>query len=195
MSPSKLAFEPTVREAFDFLVSKFRFTCETSNPTSVTYLSSATEVEITLDLRSYEVDVELKRRGTTRSFPLHRVIELSSPEEARRWRLVQTSNSARMKEFIPKLAGLLGQYGERALRGDPNTFQKLKKLEESDAMRTTRDFQISHARRLAEHEWQCRNYSKLVSLLSPIQEELTSSEFARFVYAKRRLAERNRGED
>jgi hypothetical protein len=195
MSLFKLGFEATVRKAFDFLVSKFRFKCETCGPTLVTYLSSATEVEITLDPRSYEVGVELKRRGTTRSFPLHRVIELSSPEEAREWRLVQTSNPARVKEFVPKLASLLGQYGELALRGDPSTFQKLEKLEESDAMRTTRDFQISEARRLAEHEWQCRNYSKVVSLLSPVQEELTDSEFARFVYAKRRLAERNRGEE
>jgi hypothetical protein len=73
------------------------------------------------------------------------------------------------------------------LQGDAKTFMKLADLEESDAMRTTRDFQVKAARKLADQEWHARNYADVVSLLSPIQEELTDSEFARFRYAKKRL--------
>jgi hypothetical protein len=194
MSPSDLGFEPTVRQAFGFLSSKFGFTCSKSTPTSVLYRSASVEVEIILDLRSYEIDVEVKRIGRDRSFPLYRVIELTSPTEAQRWRLVQTSTAARVKEFIPQLASLLQKYGGPTLLGDPKMFAELRSLEESGAMRTTREFQIREARRLAEHEWQSKNYAKLVSILSPIQEELTDSEFARFVYAKKRLESgQNRG--
>jgi hypothetical protein len=187
MSPSDLHFEPTVREAFGFLSSKFAFTCRESSPISVLYASGRVEVEVTLDPRSYEIGVEVKRIEENRSFPLHRVIELSSPTEAARWRLVQTSTPERVDEFVPKLASLLQKYGDSALSGDPKTFARLTDLEESDAMRTTRDLQIREARRLADHEWQCRNYAKMVSILSPIQEELTDSELARFLYARKRL--------
>jgi hypothetical protein len=133
------------------------------------------------------VSVEVKRQGESQSFALHRIIELASPVEAQRWRLVQTSTAERVHEFIPKLAHLLEKYGGAALSGDPNVFAELARLEETHAMRTTREFQIREARRLAEHEWQCRNYLKVVSILSPIQEELTDSELARFLYAKKRL--------
>jgi len=134
--------------------------------------------------------VEVKRIPENRSFPLHPIVELSSLPEAQRWRLVQTSTPERVEEFVPKLASLLQKYGEMALSGDAKIFAKLAQLEESDAMRTTRDFQIGHARRLAEKEWQTQNYAKIVSILSPIQEELTDSELARFVYAKKRLESR-----
>ncbi|SRR6266508_5174344 len=193
MSPSDLHFEPTVREAFGFLSSKYALTCRESSPMSVLYASGRVEVEVTLDPRCYEIGVEVKRIPEKRSFPLHRIIELSSPTEAQRWRLVQTSTPARVDEFVPKLASLLQKYGDRALSGDRKTFARLAELEESDAMRTTRDFQIREARRLADHEWRCRNYAKMVSILTPIQEELTDSEFARFLYAKKRLQSRQHG--
>jgi hypothetical protein len=186
-SPSDLGFEPTVRHAFDFLCSKFGFICAKSTPTSVLYASTDVEVEITFDVRSYEIAVEVRRRGEDRSFPLHCVISLTSPAEAQRWRLVQTSTPARVKEFMPQLGSLLEKYGESALSGDSRTFEKLEELEESDAMRTTRDFQIRQARRLAQQEWESKNYAKLVRILAPIQEELTDSELARFLYAKKRL--------
>jgi hypothetical protein len=71
--------------------------------------------------------------------------------------------------------------------GDLKTFAKLAELEEYEAMRTTRDFQIRQARKLAELEWKAKNYGKLVSILAPIQEELTASELAKFIYAKKKL--------
>ena len=187
MSPSDLRFEPTVRDAFDFLSSQFGFSCNESTPTSVHYTSASVEVEITLDPRSYEIDVEVKLIAENRSFPLHRIIELTSPTEAHRWCVVQTSTPERVEEFVPKLASLLQKYGEAALSGDAKIFAELEDLEKSNAMRTTRDFEVRQARRLAEKEWQSQNYSKVVSILSPIQEELTDSEFARFLYAKRHL--------
>lgn len=190
MSPSDLCFEPTVRHAFGFLSSQFGFSCHQSTPTSVLYSSTNVQVEIIFDPRSYEIDVEVKRLGDNRSFPLHRVIELTSPTEAQRWRLVQASSLHRVEEFVPKLASLLQEYGKRALSADPNIFAKLADLEESDAMQTTHDFQVSQARRLAAKEWQSHNYAKLVAILSPIQEELTESELARFAYAKKRLQSR-----
>jgi hypothetical protein len=128
--------------------------------------------------------------GENRSFPLHRIVELSSLPEAQRWRLVQTSTPERVEEFVPKLASLLEKYGEAALTGDAKIFARLADLQDSDAMRTTRDFQIRQARKLAEKEWRSQNYAKMVSILSPIQEELTDSELARFVYAKKRLESR-----
>ena len=192
MSPSDLHFEPAVRKAFGFL-SKYAFTCSESSPMSVLYASGRVEVEVTLDPRSYEIAVEVKRIPDNRSFPLHRIIELGSPTEAQRWRLVQASTPERVDEFVPKLASLLQKYADPALSGDRKTFARLAELEESDAMRTTRDLQIREARRLADHEWRCRNYSKMVSILTPIQEELTDSEFARFLYAKKRLESRQHG--
>src|SRR5215467_11145678 len=120
--PSDLEFEPTVRHAFNFLCSKLGFTCSESTPTAVLYTSANAWVEITLDPRSYEVSVELRQTAGNRSFPLHRIIELTSPTDAEQWRLVQISTRARVKEFIPKLAGLLETYGRLALAGDSKTF-------------------------------------------------------------------------
>jgi hypothetical protein len=187
MSPSDLHFEPTVRQAFNFLSSDLGFERKQSTQVSVLYTSANVRVEILLDPRSYEVGVEVKRRGEDQSFALHRIIELASPVEAERWRLVQTSTPERVREFIPKLANLLKKYGEAALSGDRKVFAELARLEENHAIRTTREFQIREARNLAEHEWQCRNYAKVVSILSPIQEELSASELARLLYAKKRL--------
>jgi hypothetical protein len=133
MSPSELRFEPTVLDAFKFLSSQFGFSCHESTPTSVLYTSANVEVEITLDPRSYEIDVEVKRIAENRSFPLHRIIEMSSPPEAKRWSLIQTSTPDRVEEFVPKLAGLLQEYGKTALSGDAKIFAKLADLEESEA--------------------------------------------------------------
>jgi hypothetical protein len=196
MRASDLPFDETVQDAFDFLCSQLGFTRTNSSPTEITYTSNRVEVQITLDVRSYEIAVEVMRRGERHSFPLNRVVELTSPTEAKQWRLVQTSTPERVKEFVPQLAALLKKYGRSALSGDPKTFERLDELEESDAMRTTRDLQIRQARRLAEQEWQSKNYAKVVSILSPIQEELSNSEFAKFVYAKKHSqSQRNTQED
>lgn len=187
MSISNLGFETVVRQAFDFLQSEFSFTCRRSSATAVLYVSPAAEVEVTFDVRSYEIDVEVKQREADRSFPLHRVIQLVSATEAERWRTVQASSATRVRKFVPQLADLLRKYGRLALAGDPTTFAKLAELEEDEAMRTTRDLQIRQARRLAELEWRAKNYRKVVSILAPIQEELTAAELAKFVYAKKKL--------
>lgn len=187
MSISNLGFETVARQAFDFLQSEFSFTCRRSSATAVLYVSPAAEVEVTFDVRSYEIDVEVKEREADRSFPLHRVIQLVSATDAERWRTVQASSPARVRKFVPQLAGLLRKYGRLALAGDPKTFAKLAEVEEYEAMRTTRDLQIRQARRLAELEWKAKNYRKLVSILAPIQEELTAAELAKFVYAKKKL--------
>jgi hypothetical protein len=187
MSISNLGFETVVRPAFDFLQSEFGFACRRSSATAVLYVSPDAEVEVTFDIRSYEIDVEVKQREAGRSFPLHRVIQLVSVTEAERWRTVQASSPARVRKFVPQLADLLRKYGRSALVGDPKTFAKLAELEEYEAMRTTRDLQIRQARKLAEIEWKAKNYRKLVSILAPIQEELTASELAKFIYAKKKL--------
>src|SRR5262249_27028094 len=197
MNASDLHFESAVRDAFSFLCSKFGFTCKQTSPIAVLYTAANAEVAITLDPQSYEVGVDVMQTAAKRSFPLYRIIELTSPTEAQRWRLVQTSTPERVQEFMPKLARLLERYGQFALAGDPKAFARMAEVEESEAMRTTRDLQIRQACRLADHEWHSRNYAEVVAILTPIQEELTNSQLAKFLYAKKHLqSQRNRqGED
>ena len=107
MPISNLGFETVVRQAFDFLQSEFGFACRRSSATAVLYVSPDAEVEVTFDIRSNEIDVEVKQHEADRSFPLHRVIQLVSVTEAERWRPVQASSPARVRKFVPPLADLL----------------------------------------------------------------------------------------
>lgn len=187
VSIADLEFETTVRASFDEL-DRYGFRCISSSGTAVVYRSDTVEVAITFDHRSYEIAVELRLLHDEHAIHLSRLIALASPEEAKRWQLVQASSREKIKSLVPQLAALLLQYGRGALRGDAEVFDQMRTAEELDAQGTTHDLHMRQARRRAEDAWGAKNYSEVVAALAPIQEHLTPSELMKFDYAKRHCA-------
>lgn len=184
VSIADLEFETAVRASFD-VIEQYDFQCVSSSETEVVYHSDLVEVAITFDRRSYEIAVELKLLRDEHAIHFSRLIALASPEEAKRWQLVQASSREKIKSLVPQLAALLLQYGRGALRGDAEVFDEMKTVEELDAQRTTHGIEARQARRRAEAAWRAKNYSEVVSALAPIQEHLVPSELMKLDYAKR----------
>lgn len=188
MSKHDYGFEAAVRNEFDVLCKQHEFTCLCSEPTKVIYASRSAEIAITYDPYSYEIDIEIKKRGSQQSFPLMRLIELSSPDEAKRWECVQASSEQDINALMPQLAGLLVRFGQAVLQGQPAPFQQMAELDERIAAKTTRELKLRQARSEAENAWHSKEYEKVVTALTPVKGELTSAELAKLEYAEKQLS-------
>ncbi len=125
----KLQFPETVHRRFDFLPKKYEFVCTEQNPIEVVYASAHVWVRLFYDYREAMPTLKIGLlHSETRGFDPYYLLELNDPEAAKRFRHRRAGDYDEVQRVVSELASILRQYGDKALRGDPETFEKLQML-------------------------------------------------------------------
>ncbi len=130
-----LKFPETVLEKFDFLTHRYGFVCTRCGKIGVVYESDSVFVGIFYDFRDgglINLNIGLLSSGTEKGFDLYYVIELSDPEEAKKFRHHRVVIYEKLQQVVLELATLLQQYGDKVLQGDRKAFARLQSLVDRD---------------------------------------------------------------
>lgn len=185
MDRSHLKFSETVLENFSFLEKDYLFTCAQVEQTFVRYESSRVFVNIYHGRGSFEIggEIGLINSKMDGGYGIGALVKIANPEEKKKYFNYTTDNPDGVKIGVRKMATILLEYGDQALRGKDSIFKKL----EMRMQEHWNDHNIGIARREAVEAFKKRSYNSVVELYSSIEEVLTPAEAKKLQYAKKKL--------
>jgi hypothetical protein len=188
---ARLNFEPAVLKSFSFL-STFGLHPVKQNPTFVRYESREVFVNVYHGRSSYELGIEVGRRGDPALPVSHtEMVYAAGAADAEgfgRHVMFQVGTPEGVAEFVPKLAKLLERYGSSLLSAQEDAFGKIQERRPQIAAQYEKEVRLSNVRAKAEAAWHAKNYAKVVEQFSPVQSDLTEVEALRLSYAQKHLS-------
>ncbi len=188
-----LGFTDSVKEAFHFLEQEYGFRCTETSPWLVSYESADVFVRVVFDgTRSYELSCSIGRNDNfygSRDVPhdLGEVVRSKGVASQDAHAAFQVTTSESLKKFVAVLAGLLKQHGQDLLTGDDTAFTKVSAFRDADCAEYAVQAELAQMRSLLEAAWREKDYTRVVELLSPLDEKLSGSERKKLNFARRRL--------
>jgi len=182
-----LGFREEVFSAFRFLTDEYGFQIRRAAGNHVRYESSQVLVELWYDFgRSYEVELWM---GTSKrsKFSLGDILSVLAEEFSERC-LFQMSTETRLRENLPKIAGLLRQHCDGGLRGDAAFYQRIRDHSGRQAARLRLELSMGNWREKLRSAWHSRDYEGAVVLLERASAMLTEAERRKLAYARKKLA-------
>lgn len=208
LTRDQLGFAEAVRSSFQFLLTEFGFSITEEHTTLVRFESEKTVVNVFHGRSSYILGVEIGLRGQVSGrpasdpelrYPLRNIVALADPGGISGYHDIQISSAERLPHFVELLARFTRQFASDALRGDPETFERLAHELRLEGRKNTDASDALWIREKAEKAWQDRNLSLIVDLYSRLDAletvELKNSERGRLQYAKRSLLKDSQADD
>lgn len=180
---TRLNFADAVSKHFAFL-GGLGFSEVESLPTLVRYGRGDLEVAIYHGRQSFEIGFEITRSGTR--YSIEELIRIAHPEVAAQYRNYQTTTPQGVAEGLAQLEGLVKQYGERALSGDPVFFAALDQQRKSWAEGYALDVLAGQLRPKAEAAFRSGDYRQAADLYERIRARLSAAELKKLALAKER---------
>jgi hypothetical protein len=182
---TRLNFADAVSKRFAFLCG-LGFCEEESLPTLVRYRKDDLEVAVYHGRRSFEIGFEIARLGVR--YSIGELIRAADREKAAQYRNYAATTPRGIAEGLVQLEGLVKQYGERALGGDPAFFAALAQQRKSWAEEYALDVLASQLRPQAEAAFRSGNYRQAADIYQRIRPRLCAAELKKLALAKERGA-------
>lgn len=180
-------FKTDVIDAFNTL-RPFGFMCTQGSESLVTLESDLVEMKVHYDRkRSFEVGVEVrsKHEGYNHlSFSLIDIYREANVPDAARRDFCQTTDYARVIQFLHETAILLNDYAQPVMRGEREAYQRLREDQSRAAAEYALKVNLSVHRRCAEDAWREKNFNEYVRLMQPYQGHLSTAERRKLEYAQ-----------
>lgn len=174
-------FSEKVKKEFLFLEELGFYTVE-KLPTFVRYQKGNIEVDIYHGRRSYEIGAGITAFGTR--FSISEIIQAIEPEKARQFCHTMISHPDGVSPVLAKLSALLKQYGNRALKGDLQFFEKLKKQRKLWAENYALEVLAGQLKPKANEAFRQADYKTAASLYTRIRKSLSPVELKKMKYAE-----------
>jgi len=120
---TRLNFADAVTRTFAFL-SDFGFSQVEASPTIVRYRKDDIEADVYHGRKSYELGFEIGRDGV--KYSMSELIRATDADAAKGYRNFAATTQRALTDGLAQLKGLIKQYGQRALNGDPEFFVMLE---------------------------------------------------------------------
>jgi|SRR5580704_8832394 hypothetical protein len=187
---TKLSFKDAVLSSFKFL-SRFGLRPVEEKTTFVRYESAEVFVNVYHGRASFELGVEMGRSTDPNvKVTLNDLLAWAGAEKVEgfgRHVMFQVSSPEGVKEFVPKLAGLLEKYGVPFLRGEDNAYRAVEEIKSRAAVEYKKQVRLRDLRRKAEIAWRAKDYAYVVELYSPVHEALTEVEARKLAYSEQQV--------
>lgn len=179
-------FTDMVEKAFSFLEdSGFRRT--NSEPESVSYDSDHSFVVINWDSRSGELGAFIglaPRTGQVQGeYSLADILGAAGLPAAD-CEPAQVVDEDQLESFIEKLADNIRTYAQPGLVGDRMYFRRLEVFRSTEADIYMRNMKLRQVRAEVKKAWRDRQFDKVISLYTSVEDHLTESETRKLEYAK-----------
>lgn len=180
-----LAFRREAEAAFEFLRRELGLRLTTAEETFLRYESDAVFVNVYHGRSSYELRFEIGLLANPQSkyYPEELVALRGVGDEA----FFQASSAERVKQYVPRLAGLLRTYAGALLAGDQAEFERLQEVRDRLATAVTHRYFASGMREKADVAWKRGDYAALVDALSAISNDLSPAEERKLAFALEKL--------
>ena len=178
-----LGFEDLVRQRFSFL-AEYGFCEIESLATIVRYRKGDLELNVCHERLSYEVDLQIGHAEDL--FYLEELIHACDPEAAKRYKKWMASTAATLAPGVERLAELVGRYGDRALRDDPDFFEDLRKNRKFRREEYALNVLASQTRPKAEAAFREGRYREAADLYESIAPQLSPAERGKLEAARKR---------
>ena len=182
---SFLHFPEETRRRFAFLEA-LGFRCLRSEATLVRYESTAMAICIYQGRQSYEVGLEIQSaEAPTQSYSFSEILRLVDPKRADGYRNFAARTAEGVAKGVLRLAGLLHECLDAGILSDERLFSRLK-LQRIDMSRNyALEVKLKGAQNELKSAWAKKDFSKVIQILSPLQEHLNPSDLKKLEYAKK----------
>jgi hypothetical protein len=194
---AQLRFEEEVLDSFSFLRTEFGFRVVESELTRVRYESDKVFVNVYHGRSSYELGCEIglfHEHGNANAevipenaYSIWEIARMQSAPKITKHTFYQASTRDTIGQLVPRLADLLRTWGEPALSGDPAFYQTLEHAHSKWFEEYQRETKLTRIRQQLLVAWRARDFSRVVSLLTPVAHDLTPSELRKLEYARSKL--------
>lgn len=180
-------FVKLVERSFAFL-EDLGFRRTSTEPGLVEYESDRAFVNLSWDVRSGELNALLglvPRTGQAwDKYALADILGVAGLP-ASDCRPAQVAEERRLEPFIARLAGNIRTHAQPALLGDRAYFRRLEAFRAATANAQMREMKLRQVRAEVEQAWQERQFERVVSLYTSVEDALSESELSKLEYAKR----------
>lgn len=186
-----LHFGELVEQHFQFL-QMHGFRCELSEPSFVRFASKQTFVNIYHGRLSYEIGLELGSfvdSVNDNSYSMAEIIRLVESNEKNDYRNYAAHTFENVAEGVKTLAVHFRKYVDAGVLSDASLFERLQKNREKWSREYATEMDLYHARQLLADAWHSKDYKRVVELLKPLRDLLTSSEVHKLEYAEKHKRE------
>jgi hypothetical protein len=186
---TELRFAEAVEEAFDFL-REHEFTPVQSDPTFVRFESKSTYVNVYHGRLSFEIGLEIGLQGDRSkeaSHSMSEIIRLVEPEKLAEYRDYAACTVTDVAEGVRRLAALFRRYIDAGILDDGGFFERLRRSHTAAVDNYWREMDLARVRRELDAAWHAKNYAKVIEVLEPLREHLSSTELRKLEYAKKNL--------
>ena len=180
---TRLNFANTVAQRFAFLAD-FGFSKIESLPTIVRYAKGKLELNVYCGRQSFEVGFQIGHAGE--QFSMSEVIRIADPGAAAQYRNAAATTPAELISAVDRLAGLVSQYGERALHDDPAFFAELHRQRKSWSQAYALEVLAQQLRPKAEVAFREGRYREAAELYGRIHSQLSPAELKKLDIARQR---------
>lgn len=186
-----LGFKKIALNAFEFLESKYDFSCVESDSLHLRYESPKVFVQVSFDgNRSFELTCSVGRmddfKGSNQvPFDLGEVLRSEGGTVENTGVQVTTSNA--LEKFSNLLAEKLEKFGHRILTGDDAAFTHAAELRSQASIEYAKEKQLEQMRRSLDQAWANKNHRRVVELLSSMEEWLSPSEVKKLEYSRKQM--------
>ena len=180
-------FTEIAKRAFSFLEDE-GFQLVKSEPRSLRYENTQVFVAVAWD-RPGELNVWLGLRPIKghrdESFSLSDLLNMEQVGKSGSNIPPQVADEGRLEPFLEQLARKMRTHAASALAGDRMYFRRLETFRSAQADAFMRDMKLGQVRSKAEKAWGERNFWEVVRLYESIEQDLSPSEKAKLVYARK----------
>jgi hypothetical protein len=180
---TRLNFANAASKSFSFLGDR-GFAVVESLPTLVRFRKDELEARVYHGRRSFEVGFEIVRDGDR--YSISELIRAADRDEGDRYRNYTATTPEGIAEALARLKELVGRYGERALRGDPEFFATLRNLRQEWMENYSLDVLAGQLRPKADAAFRSGDYRQAAELYEKIRPRLSASELKKLALAKQR---------
>ena len=184
----RLGFAEAVREHIAPVLTAQGFACSEEGPYVVRFASATVILAVSHDPISFEIEVTFARKAdTSQQCNLRDMLELASAPGRKERAFFQASQPERVLECVRTIAGLLREYGETVLAGEPAAFERMAEISRLRNEAYTKEVVQKPIRNAAEEAWRKHDYVTVRDLYASIEPDLTPVEKKRLGYAESHL--------
>lgn len=184
---SLLHFDEEVKKHFAFLEG-LGFRCVGSDVTLVRYESPAMTINVYQGRHSYEFGLEIEAvKVPKESYSLSEILRLVDAERADNYRSFAGHTVESVAEGVRQLAGFFHECIDAGILSDKQLFSRLKQQRGDWARKYEIEVKLKQAHSGVKSAWIKKDFTKVVDILSPLQEHLNPSDLKKLDYAKKHL--------
>lgn len=183
---SLLRFSEEVKVHFAFLVD-YGFHCSRSQETLMRFESERLAINVFHGRQSYEIGLQLEDVLGSESYSFSEVLRLVNYGRAEHYRDYATRTVEGVAAGVRELASLFRKCVDTGVLNDSEFFRQLKMQREVRAKSYALETQLVQARMESESAWGEKDFSRVVQILTPLQEHLSLSELRKLEYAKKQF--------